>query len=160
MTESVSQIPASSAKTVVLITVLAVLAVIIIGGAIWHFRAAEGASSETELVDRYLEVLAKSDEKTLRKLVPETHEADAEINSRLHSFGGGSFRNISVSFSGDIPNYKVATVTGQLVDRGGREQKYQETLNLQRIDKRWFLIMGQYKGPLRIPGPGLTAPAQ
>lgn len=106
-----------------------------------------GTNTKEQLIRSYLEALENGDRGALESLVPETHSAEREIDTRITSFAGGQFRDISTNFSGgDInPSYKTARVDGTYIDSQGVSHQYRETLDLQRIQGKWYLILGRHR---------------
>lgn len=149
-------------RCIALITaVVLLLILLVLKGSDWLAYVRGGAASESELIELYLNALTKKDPQALRRLVPKDHEATQEIRAKVALGGGCTFEDVAITFAevGFGPNHKVVKITADCSNFGGGKRSFSDSLNLEKISSRWFVILGKYRGPLPMKAPGLTAPA-
>lgn len=141
--------------------VMLLLILLVLKGSDWLAYVRGGAASESELVELYLAALTKKDPQALRRLVPKDHEAAQEIEAKVALGGGCTFEDVTTTLAevGFGPRHKVAKIIASCSNFGEGKRSFSDSLNLEKIGSRWFIILGKYKGPLSVPVPGLTAPA-
>lgn len=104
-----------------------------------------GATTEREIVERYLDAVQRRDVAALRQLLPATHRADAELEAAANSTEGAPVEAgiVTLRFSTGFPRrYSSATITGRYMHQG-TAVPYERHLELEEIDARWYLIMGR-----------------
>lgn len=152
----------NKAKYIASITVLVILLILLVSrGSGWLAYLRGGAASESELIELYLKALTKKDPQALRRLIPKDHEATQEIKAKIALGGGCTFEDVTITFAevGFGPRHKVAKITASCANFEEGKRSFSDSLNLEKIGSRWFIILGKYKGPLPMKAPGLTAPA-
>jgi hypothetical protein len=104
-----------------------------------------GATTEREVIERFLDAVQRQDVDALRRLVPSTHRAESELPQAAHGTRGAPLEAgaVTLRFSTDFPSrYASVDITGRYHENGVAAS-YAQHLELEKIDGRWYLIMGK-----------------
>jgi hypothetical protein len=139
------EVPAPHVNRLRLIILASILVIVAVGVAIVVVarRDPGGMPTPEEAVAEYIESLRLRDRGRLERLADPEYIAGPEIDRRLAELGGGRLviddARINPTESEIL---KAAYLTGRLDN-----QPYTDKLWLDRHDGRWFIELGEYKGP-------------
>ncbi len=118
----------------------------------------QGAATREDVVSTYLRALEKKDERAISSLISEDYQAEQAAQVKVAQLGGRELYDVQVCYQEVVGPQNVNVTIQGFYDKGlgavsGRA-KFKDTLIVQSVGGRWYLILGKYTGkPPQPTGP-------
>lgn len=109
----------------------------------------EVSDAKEKVVSKYLQALANKDKTLMQSIIPKTHLAEKEINSKINKFTGKEIKVDKIDYSAPInPQFVIVNIQGFYFENN-KKVNFEDQIDLQNIDGRWYLIMGKHKDGIK-----------
>lgn len=130
-----------------------ILLVILSLTALWLTNR-RGATTKEELMNRYILAIHQNDPDQLLNLLPSSHRiSKSELTDLIENWGGEAL-NITqtLSIPSESPQIEIVKLRGTY-KKAGKSIAVEATLYLQKISKRWYLLLGRDANGLPVDAP-------
>ena len=130
-----------------------ILLVILSLTALW-LTDRRGATTKEELMNRYILAIHQDDPDQLLNLLPSSHRiSKSELNNLIENLGGEAL-NITqtLSMPSESPQIEIVKLLGTY-KKAGKLTEVEDTLYLQKISNRWYLLLGRDTNGLPVDAP-------
>ena len=113
-----------------------------------------GGATTDEVVTRYSAALRAEDVDTLLQLTPATHIVDpTELDGLISQTGGKAITDIQVAYvPSESANLAIVKLQGTYKSVNAQSE-FTQTLYLQKLGQRWYLMLGYDKNGLPLDTP-------
>lgn|GEM_PF-2118355 len=115
-----------------------------------------GAKTKEELITNYILAIRQEDTNQIVSLTPRSHVvSQSELHDILVKTGGKKLERVQVSsLPSESPQLEIVKLSGAFA-KNGEWLEFTDLLYLQRINQRWYLLLGRDKNGLPVDAPSL-----
>ena len=130
------------------------LIVIVLGVIALQFIDKRGAATKEEVIDQYILAIQQEKPEQIVKLLPRSHQiSQAELTHLIVDSGGSALATTQISaIPSESPLVDIVKLVGTYKENG-KSIQFTHMLYLQKMNNRWYLILGHDQNGLPIDAP-------
>lgn len=125
---------------------LFLLLLVVIGFKFLFVMGRSGFATPEDLLNHYITAIRQENPTQIANLLPDTHRIDkSELDRMIAHAGGKMLDQFQISYlPSESPQLMLVKLSGSYQENLERVE-FSDTLYLQKIDNRWFLLLGRDK---------------